>query len=227
MTRLAKSRAAQLVGPVVLPTRPEAARERVQPAPSVPLQDELSDARAQVAHLRDELAAARTAGIRAQAEARAAGRREGEADAADESERRLAAIGEGLAAAAAAWSQRLDALEPLAVLVARAVLLKLIATDERMDELVTRSIARQMELVRRDTVVSIRVSAADFPDDAALVGLSAATGTGDRVILADQALEPGSCRIELLLGEIELGVRTRWREAAQLLEAQACGGSTA
>jgi flagellar biosynthesis/type III secretory pathway protein FliH len=203
-------------------------RDRAGDEPHAPLSPEreaLEAARAEIGRLEGALAAARRTGAAAEAAAREAGRREAASEAADEAQRRLAAIEKGIAAAAADWAESLDALEPLAALVARAVLLKLVESDAALDELVARSIARQMSLVRREAIAAIRVSAADFPDEAALAALAAAGGTLDVVIRADPGLEPGACRMELLLGEIELGVGTRWRDAADLLETLAREGS--
>lgn len=224
MTRLVKAPAAAgLVGPLDLGTRSHAGL----PAPAAPQPDALAAARAEIARLERALAAAREAGPKAEAAAREAGRREGHSEAEDDTAQRLAVLEQGVADAAASWAERLSALEPLAALIARAVLLKLVETDAAMEELVTRSVARQMALVRRETVVAIHVSAADFPDDPALARLAADGRTAGVALCADAELEPGACRMDLQLGEVELGVRARWRDAADLLAAIACDASPA
>ncbi|HEX9933327.1 MAG TPA: hypothetical protein VGB08_10845 [Allosphingosinicella sp.] len=198
---------------------PFAGRPRSAGQPAA--EDRLAAALAEIARLEDELVAAEAVRLRAEAAARADGRREGAAAAAAAENRRVEALEAGIAAASARAEESLAGVERLALLLARTALTKLVATDAPLAGLVGASIARQMEQLRREVVSVVRVSAEDFPDEAALAALAAAAGTGSVRLLADGDLGAGECRMDLLLGHVDLGVRSRWRDAAALLEEMA------
>jgi flagellar biosynthesis/type III secretory pathway protein FliH len=175
--------------------------------------------------LREALSAQRLALQEAVREARAEGEREGRAAAGDDSEKRLAALGAGVASATADWQARLLALDGLAAGLARAALAKLFDGAEGHSRFVREVIARQMRRLRREGLVAIRVSPGDFHDEAALFALAAEARTGSVAILADSGLESGECRIDLQLGHIDIGSRAQWARLADLLDALASEGA--
>lgn len=181
----------------------------------------LQVALAEIARLQAASAAAEAALPGAAAAARAEGRREGAAAAAAAENRRVHALAEGMAAAAARTEEALAGVERLALLVARTALGRLVASDAALAGLVAGSIARQMEQLRREVVSVIRVSVQDFPDEAALGALASDAGTGSVKLVADPDLGAGECRMDLLLGHLDLGVQSRWREVAALLDRMA------
>jgi flagellar biosynthesis/type III secretory pathway protein FliH len=202
------------------------ARPFLEPLPPAPAP--VSDPRLEALELENgELRAALATQHRAMEEgvaaARAEGRREGRAAAGEASEKRLAALDSAIAAAMAAWEERLVTLEGLAASLARSALAKLLDGAEDHSRFVAQVIARQMRGLRRESLVAVRVSARDFADDSALAGLAEAAGTGSVAVIADAGLEPGDCRIDLQLGHIDIGSRAQWAKLAALLDELAEG----
>lgn len=164
------------------------------------------------------LAQQRDAAAEAEAQAREEGRREGRAAADEAAAERRATLEEALAALRAGLDVRLDGIEQLAALLARAALARLF--DEWCDgaEFVQRSLARQLALLRRETVLAVHVSAADFGDEAALAALAARANATGIALRADTALPSGGCRIDLRLGHVDLARCRQWRQLAALLD---------
>jgi flagellar assembly protein FliH len=160
---------------------------------------------------------------RAKAEGHAEGLKAAEAAEAE----RLAALEAALAEMTSAWNERLQGLDELAARIARTALSKLFDSWEDAAEFVTRSIARQVRLMRRETIMAIRVSRDDFPDEAALADLAARAKTGSVRILADADLSPGECRADLQLGHLDLGLRSQRKEVTRLLDSLADGAEGA
>lgn len=175
----------------------------------------------------DTLRAAVDAAKAAEEEARADGRRHGLAEAAKAQDRQLQALAASLSTAMERWNERLASLEPLALLVARTALSKLLGEDCDHAQRVARTLALQIAQMRREAVIRVRVSADDFPDSAALRDLAEAADTGSLDLLADADLGPGECRLDLLLGHIELGIGPRWKELSELFERMAAEGEMA
>ena len=173
--------------------------------------------------LQAALAAQRKESQEAVAAAKAEGERLGKAAADSAAEKQVAALGKGVDAAVAAWRERLDGLEGLTASLAKAALAKLLDERDGHSNFVAEVIARQMRLLRRESLVAVRVSASDFADEAALAALGATAGTGSVRIVADADLEPGDCRIDLQLGHIDIGARTQWVQLAAFLDELAAG----
>lgn len=168
--------------------------------------------------LRSALAAQRTESEQAVKAARAEGEREGRTAAGDAADKQLALLGKGLDSAVAKWETRLGDLDGLAPALARAALAKLLDDGEGHAGFVAGLIARQMRLLRRDSLIAIRVSARDFKDEQALAELGEAAGTGSVRLIADGDLESGECRIDLQLGHIDVGAGTQWAQVAAFLD---------
>lgn len=192
--------------------------EPVQPAPAPGVDPRIEALERQNGELRAALAAQRIESQKAVAAARAEGEREGKAAADDASARRVDALAEGVEEAVAAWSGRLAGLEGLAASLAKAALAKLFDGHEDQSRFVAAAIARQMRLLRRDSVVAIRVSASDFPDDQSLAALASEARAGSVRIVADPDLPSAECRIDLQLGHIDVGVGTQWAQLAAFLD---------
>lgn len=168
--------------------------------------------------LRAALAAQRIESQKAVAAARAEGERQGKAVADKAVARQVAALGKGVEEAVAAWTDRLDGLEGLTASLAKAALAKLFDDHEAQSRFVAAVIARQMRLLRRESLVAIRVSSIDFADEQALAALAAEAGTGSARIVADAGLASAECRIDLQLGHIDIGVETQWAQLAAFLD---------
>jgi flagellar biosynthesis/type III secretory pathway protein FliH len=172
----------------------------------------------EVAELRAALEAQRAESEQAVKAARAEGERQGRASADDASAKQLALLGKGVDSAVAGWEARLGDLDGLAPALARAALAKLFDDGDGHAGFVAGLIARQMRLLRRDSLVAIRVSARDFRDEQALAELGEAAGTGSVRLVADGDLASGECRIDLQLGHIDIGAGTQWAQVAAFLD---------
>jgi type III secretion protein L len=196
----------------------------IQAAPASAGDPRIEALERQNGELRAALAAQRSESQKAVAAARAEGERQGRAAADEAVAKRVAALGKGVEEAVAAWSDRLAGLEGLAASLARAALAKLFDDQEGHSRFVAAVIARQMRLLRRDSLVAIRVSALDFPDDRAVAALASEGATGSVRIVADSDLASAECRIDLQLGHIDVGVGTQWAQLAALLDELAAAG---
>jgi flagellar biosynthesis/type III secretory pathway protein FliH len=187
--------------------------------PSAPARDPRVDAlERQVEDLGAALAAQRIESEQAVKAARAEGERQGRAAAGDAAEKQLATLGKAVDSALARWHSRLDDLDGLAPSLARAALGKLFDDGEDLSRFVAGAIARQMRMLRRESLIAIRVSASDFKDEQALAALGAEAGTGSVRVVADGDLASGECRIDLQLGHIDVGASTQWAQVAAFLE---------
>jgi type III secretion protein L len=193
----------------------------IQPAPASAVDPRIEALERQNGELRAALAAQRTESQKAVAAARAEGELQGKAAADEGVAKRLAALEKGVEKAVAGWNDRLAGLDGLTASLARAALAKLIDGDEGHSRFVAAVIARQMRLLRRDSLVAIRVSSADFPDDGSLAALASEARTGSVRIVADSDLASAECRIDLQLGHIDVGVGTQWAQLAAFLDALA------
>lgn len=174
--------------------------------------------RGEIEALEKQLADARAAATRAEAKAREEGRRDGQAAALQDDGKRLVVLSEGVSAACAAWNDRIGGIDGLAAAVARSAMAKLFHGCDDHGDFVVGMIARQMGHLRREAVLSIRVSAEDFPDAPSLVELASRAATGPVEIVRDGDLATGQCRIDLQLGHLDLCSRSQWDELALLLQ---------
>ena len=175
----------------------------------------------EIEDLRAALAAQRTESEQAVKAARTEGERQGRAGADDASEKQLGLLAKGVDSAVAHWQARLCDLDDLAPSLARAALGKLFDDGEDHVRFVAGVIARQMRLLRRESLIAIRVSARDFKDEQALAALGAEAGTGSVRIVADADLASGECRIDLQLGHVDVGAGTQWVQLAGFLDSLA------
>lgn len=202
MSGLIKERHA-LASVGTLPAAPrrddDVAVEAVAPDPR------LAEHEAEIARLEAALATHKREAARAIEAARAEGR--DAAIAADAS--RTALVERGLAEARAAWDERLEEVELLAVTLARVALGKMFGESPDLGELVTRTVAHHMAGLAADSVVGIRVSAADFSGDA-LDTLATRIDVARTRIAIDPDLDAGGCRIDLKLGAIDVEPARQW-----------------
>lgn len=137
-------------------------------------------------------------------EGEAAGREFGKADADARREEAIALLSESAERATAAFEARLEALEALAPLLARICLEKLFGEQSERAALVRDLVRHQLDLLREETAIEVRVSAEDF---------DASTGTGIdsrcQIVVSD-GLKSGDCSIRLELGTLEAGLDQQW-----------------
>jgi flagellar assembly protein FliH len=172
----------------------------------------------EIEELRAALVAQRLDSEQAVKAARTEGERQGRTAAGDASDKQLALLGKGVDSAVAQWEARLGDLDGLAPALARAALGKLFDEGEDQKRFVAGAIARQLRLLRRESLIAIRVSARDFADEPSLAALGAEAGTGSVRLVADGDLASGECRIDLQLGHIDVGAGTQWNQVAAFLD---------
>lgn len=165
----------------------------------------LVELEAEVARLEAALVSHKSEAARVIAAARVEGR--DAAVAADA--KRTALVERGLAEAREAWDARLEELEILAVALARAALGKMFGESPDLGELVTRTVAHHLAGLAADSVVGVRVSAADFPGGA-LEALGARIDVARTRLSIDPDLDAGGCRIDLKLGAIDVEPARQW-----------------
>ncbi len=179
--------------------KPDAAVETLTPDPR------LAELEAEIARLEAALASHKREAARAIDAARAEGR--DAAVAADAS--RTALVERSLAEARATWDKRLEELEFLAVALARAALAKMFGESPDLGELVTRTVAHHVASLAADSVVGVRVSAADFPEEALDI-LGARIDVARTRLAIDPDLDAGGCRIDLKLAAIDVEPARQW-----------------
>ncbi len=133
---------------------------------------------------------------------------------------RLEALRTGLADEALRFGDRLAALDTLAVAIARAALDKMFARSDAMDEMVTAALSRHVATITDHSVLTVRVSADDFPDPATLEGAMRAIG-GRVSVTSDDSLPAGACRIAARLGHVDLDIPAQRSALFDLLDAMA------
>ncbi|MGU7783219.1 FliH/SctL family protein [Burkholderia sp. PU8-34] len=113
-----------------------------------------------------------------------------------------------------ALTQKLDAMETLAIDLSLAALERVLGNPDDYASLVVATIRHRMALLAEGSVLAIRVSAADFPDASALEKIE----TGSHVeLVADPALQEGACLIDLQLGRIDASISRQHERIARLL----------
>lgn len=150
--------------------------------------------------------------LRAYERGRSEAAREKQAD-----DTRTVALLEGIEAALSAWEQRLDGLDRLAPLLACSALSKVFDDDEKRSELVASTVTRQMRHLRRETVLAVHVSLADFAD-AELEALRSRLPSRSIDLIGEADMASGECRLDLQLGHIDLGLQSQWGQLSQLLD---------
>lgn len=187
-----------------------------EPSPSTE-SPELEALRAECGRLSEALAAA---GHRAD-EAIAAALEQGRADARADDAKKLASLGEALGRASVVWRDRLASLDGLAAQLVGASVSKIFGDWDEGAELVIRAVRARLKILRREAVVAVQVSAADFPDQAALEATAEQVGSPGCRLLIDPDLSAGDCRIDLKLGAVDVAPRGQIAAIAALLEALA------
>ncbi len=176
-------------------------------APRSPVELALDEARKQIALLEAQLVAIDKQRRDERDEAYAAGLKEGAESADDGTERRVAHVREMRDAALDIWRGRVGELDVLAAMLARGALAKVFSPHADMADLVVRAISAKVGQLRAESIVTVRVSSADFAEPSAVV---AAAGGGE--IILDSRLKSGECRIDLRLGEVDLTIDGLARE---------------
>ncbi len=199
--------------------------------PRTPVRDSardpaLSSQELEISRLRDALGVAEKKLDELVAAAREQGRKEGRESAARDEAKALAALESGVSDAVTLVRAKADELEGLALAVAETALANVFANPKLHRQLVADAILKQLREVRRETVLAVHVSPADFPDAGGLAELARTLGHADIRLLHNPSLGQGACRIDLRLGAIELSLPEHWEAIrTRLKELAARGGA--
>jgi type III secretion protein L len=143
----------------------------------------------------------------------AAGREAGRAEADERRADALALLEDASDRACAELAERLQGMDGLAALLARTCLDRLFGDPGARADIVRDLIRHQVDSLRGEAVVEIRVSAEDFPTDTAIEGSAG--------IVVSDALASGDCAIRLRLGTLEAGLDQQWGGLRSALSAMA------
>lgn len=191
------------------------------PATAEP-QDEIA---LELIRLRSMLATADSEYERKIAAAREQGRQSAIAGFQRDEAKALAILAEGVSAAAEGVRSEIAALQSLAITLCQNVLGKLLVDPGKQQAFLSGAIAKQVALVHRDSVLSVRVSNVDFAEPSSLADLSTQLGLSANSIQTDPAIAPGSCRMMMRLGQIDLSIPEYLREIQRVLASfDATGG---
>lgn len=156
---------------------------------------------------------------RALEEAREVGARAALAERSDAEEKAIGALSCALGEAVSAWRERLDGWAAAAAGLSSAVLQKLFddVSGRELTALVESAIRKRLALLEAGSVVAIRVSPDDFPDEQRLTAAGALGCSAE--ILRDPGVESGGCILDLKLGQVDLSLGEQWRRIERLLAA--------
>ncbi|HYF23059.1 MAG TPA: hypothetical protein VD929_06640 [Caulobacteraceae bacterium] len=193
------------------------------PAPAAtPPNPEIVALKVEAEALARSLSQAKEDGARAREDARTAfaeGRDAGLQEADDGARERLALLRAGLARAQERHAAQIEALERLAVEIAREALSKMLGDRDLHADLLARAVRARMAAIEADTVLKIEVSSEDFPNADDLDALSIAIGGVE--VKASGKTGSGECRIETTLGGFEVGIGRQWSRLQPVLDALA------
>lgn len=177
----------------------------------------LGRAEQEIVRLTRLLEDARAEAIRAERQALERGRGEGVKEATSAADKRLDAFSTILQKARADWDKQLGSVDALAVELAHAALAKVFGPTEDLGDLTLRAIRHTLSQVEQQSVITLVVSKADFPDAAALSEVAAAVEPAGATASAVPTLKAGECRLELRIGERAIGPSDQWRVLSSFL----------
>jgi flagellar biosynthesis/type III secretory pathway protein FliH len=194
------------------------ARPPAAPAPH-PLEAECAALRGQLGEANAAIVNLRREHAREIEKTFESGRREGLARAESNEAARLAALEKALADAVRIFDQKLVDLERLAAELAEVALTRLLDHPAAQTRLSASFIARQVAELEAAGIVRIRVSTADFADEASLAELATrlcgASGTIE--IVRETELAGGQAALDCRLGKADLDLARQWQSLAAVL----------
>ena len=223
MTTIIKAHTSPPVRPFASPTG-RIAEQTV--SISNPWEEECSALRTELMGLRKQIAEWEIKNKEDIARACEDGRRRGLEEATREEARRCESLEQGIDDALAAWHSRLAEIEGLAALLSRTALAKLFDKPDELSPLVLAAVARQMHNLRRESIVRLRVSAADFPDEANIQKLKAVVPDAAEIVVSPD-LEAGACLFDLQLGHVDISPQSQWKDMNALLAELALSDTSA
>lgn len=111
--------------------------------------------------------------------------------------------------------EHLAGLQVLSLQLAQIALSKIFGNAEQFSELIAASIRHRCNHLSSELITGIRVSSEDFQSQEALAALMQASGRTD--IVGDAKLVNGDCRIDLKLGQYDIGIGSQWQKLQAFL----------
>jgi type III secretion protein L len=212
-----------------LPARGEAVRpvDDAAGAEVTALRREIADLRRDLAAREEEFARIRDAetGLFRQGEIK--GRRQGEAEADQRRSDHLQLLARAVEGARDQLGRELKALEPLALLIAKEAVAKVLGDPEKYGEILCAVVSYQVSQLEAKSIICVNVSDRDFASEEELAIFRGRLGRDDTKIRAVPELAPGDCRIDLTLGSLDVGPRRQIERVAATLEAMAAAEAAA
>lgn len=139
-------------------------------------------------------------------------------------ERRLALLEDALQAAVANIGATIGKAEELGALLAHDCLSILFGDESERTQVVADLIRRQVALLDPSSVIRVSVSQVDFSEPVTLEELAHRVGISVANIAVAPQMQSGDARIQLALGENDIGLGQQWGRLAQALVDSASGG---
>jgi type III secretion protein L len=133
---------------------------------------------------------------------------------------RLEILGQAAAALSGKMDEALKSVEALGAAIAGVAIGKVLGDKEIYRRAIGDCIARQMAAIRPELVSRLRLSAEDFPDEAAISQLALQHGLA---IERDPQLEAGACIFDLSLGKLDASLGRQRDAIVALLDEFADG----
>jgi flagellar biosynthesis/type III secretory pathway protein FliH len=134
------------------------------------------------------------------------------------------ALTEGISSARDDLRRAFEGFEALAILVAIEAIDKLTCNPEHYRAMLVDAITAQVHNIRDTGILSVTVSRCDFPDTREIAALEHSLGSASETLRVSDDLGQGECRINLELGEIELGLGRQWDVLKAMLAKLATDG---
>jgi len=141
--------------------------------------------------------------------------------AADREAERVETLATAVRSATDAFAGDLASLQRLAPLLAAEGLERIVGDARVAAQLLEAAVLHAVDQLDADAIVRVDVAAADFADLSPLREAIAARAHRSVEVRYAANLEPGDCRIRLVLGELEVGLNQQWGRLSALLSEMA------
>jgi flagellar assembly protein FliH len=200
-----------------VPSQPESKANSSQHLASVDLIEKIAQRDAEISTHQQALK-------EAYAKGKADGRTAAEDEFQDSRKEALATLELGVEDAKRELTEALNSLESLALLVAVEAVEKLVGDADSFRAMLTLTISNQVKQIGAASLLAVTVARIDFPDTREVAALEEKLSLQPGLLLVQNELEPGECRIKLMVGALEIGLTRNWTDMKAMLESMATGG---
>lgn len=208
-----------------LPVLDTLVRQVPSPNPEAPLNAEIARLNERIAALEYEVAGHPAAIEEAQRQGVADGREAAVADYAAAQSESLAALRQGVDDAVAVFAGRMAALDELAAVLASECLAAMFGDPGERGRQLADAIRHQVKRLGSSAILKVSLSSHDIGDDTALTALADELGYPALHLARDHGLGRGECRMQLRLGEVDVGIDSQFARLRAALHALAGGAA--